>query len=433
MFEEAIRAFADGVARNSQSTVHTKPEERLTDPVRELLHACGEVWSREVNSHPQVRAEGIGWPDLGLTVSNLLCGYIELKAPDSSARPEDFSKQSQNGKQWERYQRLPNLIYTNGSEWSLYHAGTRATRVRIADDIRDGPGALNHDKLRELARLLREFLSWEPVAPDTASGLAQFLAPITRFLRDEVRDALSCGSQPLRRLASEWQGVLFAKADDDQFADAFAQTLTYALLLARFEGAVNVRREFAVGKLRERKHDLLATALDLLESARDELSMPFDLLERAIGVANAPSLLRDPQMSLLPLPPVDNDPWLYFYENFSLPMTPIFAGTVASTTPLSRSCGPRSGLRNSCCGTGSSSRTASPTAAWSYSILPAAPAPIRWLSSRRRRRWRALATARALSPRSCAISPRGSTPSRSSSGRIQWRNCGSLSGCTRRT
>ena len=42
----------------------------------------------------------------------------------------------------------------------------------------------------------------------------------------------------------------------------------------------------------------------MLETVRPDLSMPIDLLERAIGVVDAAAL------------PADEDPWLYFYEDF---------------------------------------------------------------------------------------------------------------------
>lgn len=315
-----IRDFADAVAADAKSFVATKPEDVLYDPVRAMLKACGELWSLDADSRQQVKAEGIGWPDLGVTTRSLLCGHIELKEPDVSARPESYAASSQNGQQWKRYKALPNLIYTNGSEWSLYHAGKRTHRVRIADEIRDGSNTVVLDRVPALRRLLYEFLNWEPIAPKNARGLAEFLAPLARFLRDEVSDALEGGNPHLQQIATDWRRNLFPEADDQHFADSFTQTLTYALLLARFEGAVNVRRAFAVETLRDTEHDLLATALDLLETARGELSMPFELLERAIGVVNAPELLRDPQLALLPgaanASTSDDDPWLYFYEDF---------------------------------------------------------------------------------------------------------------------
>ena len=170
--------------------------------------------------------------------------------------------------QWQRFQALPNLIYTDGSEWSLYRNGKLVgARVRVADDVsEEGASGLAVAALPKLVALLRDFLMHEPVTPNTARGLAEFLAPLARLLRNEVSDALDREGSAVRKIADEWRGVLFADADAAQFADAYAQTVTYALLLARLEGAQNLRQAFAVDALRESQHDLLATALDLLEN-----------------------------------------------------------------------------------------------------------------------------------------------------------------------
>ena len=134
-FREAVEAFADAVARRFATPVDAQPEAQLTEPVGALLAAGGETAGREVRWNPQSRAGGgIGWPDIGVTVNDLLCGYVELKAPGTGARPEHFT--GRNREQWKRYRALPNLIYTDGAEWSLYRKGERAARVRIADDVR---------------------------------------------------------------------------------------------------------------------------------------------------------------------------------------------------------------------------------------------------------------------------------------------------------
>ena len=305
-FREAVEAFAGAVAQRFAAPVDAQPEAQLTEPVGTLLAACGEMMEREVRWQPQPRAGGgVGWPDLGVTVNDLLCGYVELKAPDVDARPERFG--GQNREQWKRYRALPNLIYTNGTEWSLYRKGKReGDRVRIADDVRDGVRSLDRANLPKLDALLRNFFHWQPSVPKTPEALAAFLAPLARFLRDEVRDALGRENAPLKQLASEWQGLLFAEADDDQFADAYAQTLTYALLLAHFEGAESLGRAHATEAL-EREHALLAEVLGLLEarSVRAELALPIDLLERTIGAVSIDALQAD-----------GGDLWLYFYEQF---------------------------------------------------------------------------------------------------------------------
>ena len=252
-----------------------------------------------------MRADDVhGRPDLGVTVKGLLTGHVELKRPGLGARPERFT--GANRAQWLRFKALPNLIYTDGSEWSLYRTGKLVARVRIADDVSEGGArALDHEALAALARLFREFLCWEPVVPGTARGLAEFLAALARILRDEVQQALGCPDSRLRPLANEWSGILFPETDDAQFADAYAQTLTYALLLARFEGAESLRPALASETLQS-EHALLAEALRLLEvpSVREELRMPIELLERAIGAVDAVEIQHE------------GDPWLYFYEDF---------------------------------------------------------------------------------------------------------------------
>ena len=292
----------------------------------------------DVNWRTEVHPDNVaGRPDLGITLNGLLVGHVELKRPGMGARPENFT--GPNRTQWGRFKELPNLIYTDGSEWSLYHSGKLYwKRVRISDDICLGGAALfQQEKLAQFDQLLRSFLTWEPIVPGTAQGLAEFLAPLTRILRDEVRAELGRADSPLRTLATEWGRLLFPGADDDQFADAYAQTLTYALLLARLEGAENLRPAIATEVLRD-EHALLAEALSLMEvpSVREKLLMPVELLERAIAAVDSIKFEQH------------GDHWLYFYENFLGAYDPkLRKDRGVYFTPL-KSCAARCGSLASC-------------------------------------------------------------------------------------
>lgn len=307
-FAAALARFADELAGKFALDVGGQPEEPLKAPVGELLRELGRLTGREVNYRPEVRVEEIGRPDLGVTVGGLLAGYVELKAPGLGARPDRFPAGSANAEQWKRFRALPNLIYTDGQEWSLYRKGKRAATIEIGAALTaDGAKGLNAGAVDALERLLLDFLSWEPITPRNPHELAEFIAPWARMLRDEVERAAAGADSPLRSLAAQWREILFPEADDAQFADAYAQTLTYALLLARFEGADSLQPELAAISLR-RQHALLADALKLLDSkaARDELRTPIDLIERAVAAVDIEALCRaDAQ-----------DPWLYFYEQF---------------------------------------------------------------------------------------------------------------------
>lgn len=303
-FEDLIRQFATACQEKFSNLYGAQPEDQLKPAVGGLLEALGPLVNREIKWRTEVRDHDVGGrPDMGVIVNGLLTGHIELKSPDVGARPENFK--GENGKQFERFKALPNLIYTDGSEWSLYRMGERLGRIRIATDIRDGDSAILSDSLTGFRTLLAEFADWEPITPSNPRRIAEFVAPLSRILRDEVEWALERGNRPLHQLAQEWRRTLFPEADDAQFADSYAQTLTYALLLAQFEGADTLDPYGAIPKL-QGEHALLASALQLLEApqVRDELLMPIALLERVIGAIDGTQL------------EFTSGHWLYFYEDF---------------------------------------------------------------------------------------------------------------------
>ena len=304
-FLQIIGGFADAVTNNFKQPISAQPEDQLKAPVGDLLRDTGSLTDLNVAWRTEVHPDDVdGRPDLGVTVNGLLTGHVELKRPGLGARPEHFT--GHNRSQWEQFKALPNLIYTDGGEWSLYRSGELKLRARIAADVSQGGAkAVDSGTLDTIRELLRDFLYWEPIVPGTAEGLARFLAPLARVLRDDVKAALAREASSLRALASEWTGLLFPEGDDAQFADAYAQTVTYALLLARFEGAESLRPAIAVDVL-QREHGLLAEALQLLEApaVREELRMPIELLERAIQAVDSAKLGQSA------------DPWLYFYEQF---------------------------------------------------------------------------------------------------------------------
>ena len=175
-FAEVVGHFADEVAHNFSLPVSAQPEDQLKSPVGDLLRAFGEMTSRVVDWRTEVHPDDFdGRPDIGVVTDGLLNGHVELKAPGVGARAEGFK--GRNRQQWERFKSLPNLIYTDGSEWSLYRSGQLQTRTRIASDVSvGGTKTLIQKALGEHQGLLLDFLLWKPVVPGTAQGVAEFLA-----------------------------------------------------------------------------------------------------------------------------------------------------------------------------------------------------------------------------------------------------------------
>lgn len=126
----------------------------------------------------------------------------------------------------------------------MYRSGELVGRVvRLSGDVAaDGKKAATARDALAVERLLRDFLSWQPTLPTDCNGkidlkaFAALLAPLCRMLRDDVTEALKDEKSPLVQLAKDWRQLLFPDAPDEQFADAYAQTVTFALLLGRSEG-----------------------------------------------------------------------------------------------------------------------------------------------------------------------------------------------------
>lgn len=306
-FVSVLKALAKDVTAKFALPASFSPEDQLKPTVASILDAGGPALSLAVNTTTEMQVdEFAGHPDIGVFVDSLLAGYIELKAPGKGARPEKFK--GRDKKQWEKFKDLPNLMYTDGNQWALYRHGERIGKVmQFGGDITsDGSKAIDSSGASALLDLLDVFLRWQPIVPSTPQALAEMIAPIARLLRSGVLTALEDPHSNLSTLAVDWRKYLFPDADSNQFADAYAQTLTYALLLAKFSGGSNVSILEAVKAIRP-GHRLLADALRILgdDAAIEEINVPITLLERVIANVNSEALNKE-----------GGDPWLYFYEYF---------------------------------------------------------------------------------------------------------------------
>ncbi len=289
-----------------------EPEDQLRGPFENYIAAWANSLKQQIVCTGETPLPGrLGRPDYAVHVNKLLTGYVELKAPGVGANPAQFK--GHNLDQWKRFSAIPNILYTDGNEWALYRFGEIVDKlVRLSGNVAlNGKKAVSAEDASAVGRLLRNFISWEPIIPTDRNGkidlkeFAALLAPLCRMLRDDVTDALKHSTSPLIQLARDWRQLLFPDAPDEQFADAYAQTVAFALLLGRSEGADPLTLDRAEAALAA-QHNLLSRALQVLTdpSARAEMTASLDLLLRIIAVI-PPATLSGPE-----------DPWLYFYEDF---------------------------------------------------------------------------------------------------------------------
>ena len=308
---DALRTFAAAVAKKNAPELAAGAEEQLRGPFENLLAAVADGLGIDATCTGEAALPNrLGRPDFAVSCGGALAGYVELKAPGVGAEQRRF--RGRNREQFKRFAAIPNLLYGDGNEWALYRGGEHGGRiVRFGGNIvTDGAGAVRERDAERLAALLRDFLGWQPLLPQDARGridlkaFAALLAPLCRLLRDDVAEALGNGAA-LSMLAEDWRQLLFPDATDAQFADAYAQTVTFALLLGRAEGADPLTLATAQEALAAR-HSLLSRALQVLTdpNARAEMSASLALLQRVLAVV--PPALFD----------AVRDPWLYFYEDF---------------------------------------------------------------------------------------------------------------------
>ena len=175
-----------------------------------------------------------------------ITGYIEAKKPETyNLDPIAVSEQLK------RYlATFPNLILTNFYEFRLYQHGQFIDSVTIASPINATqmhitPPASHVD---ELATLLDRYFSFSLPAITDPKSLANALAKRTRFLRDEIitielAEEEMQGKKVLLNFYESFKKLLINNLTINQFADLYAQTLTYGIFAARTRSEGEFNRE----------------------------------------------------------------------------------------------------------------------------------------------------------------------------------------------
>lgn len=309
--KEAVAAFGKSTtAKLSNVAVDGAPEDQLRGPLEVLIAELALVAGFPPAAVGLVGetslAEDRTRPDYAVTMRNALVGFIEVKAPGKGANPKTF-RDKHDKVQWERLKSLPNLIYTDGNSFSLWRDGERAGDiVRLEGDVESSGDELAAPP--SLLALVSDFLGWTPVPPKSPKRLAEISARLCRLLREEVREQLRKGNAGLTDLAQDWRKLLFPEANDESFADGYAQAVTFGLLIAR-------ARDIPLGKgideaanALRKSNSLIGTALRLLTDNDENLKAldtSLGTMARVFDVVNWATLSKG-----------DEDAWLYFYEHF---------------------------------------------------------------------------------------------------------------------
>ncbi|MEA3029796.1 MAG: hypothetical protein QOG13_1121 [Sphingomonadales bacterium] len=305
--KKAVGEF--GASAKAKLNQGGQPEDQLRNPIEQLFAALslengfpkGAVTLVGERSLSEMRTR----PDFAVNVNKALVGFIEVKSPGKGADPRKF-KGKHDKEQWEKLKALPNLLYTDGNDFSLWRDGALEGKiVKLVGDVEVSGAKLAAPD--SLLPLINDFLTWEPIAPKSVPELARVSARLCRFLRDEVVEQLGHDSKPLQQLAEDWRALLFPQANDQQFADGYAQAVTFGLLMAKSRKLSLADGLDKVAKELGKTNTLIGAALRLLteEQEQEVLGPSLKTLTRVLDVVDWDAIAKGKP-----------EAWLYFYEDF---------------------------------------------------------------------------------------------------------------------
>lgn len=292
--EVVISDFGRAVTRKLL-TGHGSREDHLRGPFEKMLAAIAASVGLPVTTIGETRLPDFSLrPDYAVDVAGARVGYVELKKPGHGVPGTWSTPSPHDNKQWEKLQLLPNVLYSDGEQFARYEFGKLRGEVARLTPGLDRAGEKLHAESGAFARVLTDFLLWEPERPRSLNGLVRLTSNLCRLLRDDVTVELErertgrARQQTFSRLAMDWRQVLFPSLTDVQFADQYAQTITFALLLARVEGVSFQGRSIGeIARLLGKKHSLMGRALTVLtDQPEDELSIALTTMIRVLSVVD---------------------------------------------------------------------------------------------------------------------------------------------------
>jgi hypothetical protein len=191
--------------------------------------------------HEPKATGGVGRPDFKITRAARVCGYVEVKTID-----ENLSKVLKSD-QIKRYRTLSdNILLTDYLDfiWIKGDGETERHRLAHSEDLSARKLKLSPQAVEGVRKLMRGFLSTTPArigrGPDLAIALAHRAKLLREFLTEELlRQEKAKSKGRLHALFDVFRKQVFHELATADFADAFAQMLTYGLFLARLNAGAN--------------------------------------------------------------------------------------------------------------------------------------------------------------------------------------------------
>ena len=279
---------------------------------RPALHALFESIDPALTVINEPKKSEGGMPDFLFNRGDVPFGWAEAKDIDKDViRLKGYSIE-----QRKRYERAyPNLIYTNGVDFEFVRDGESVHFVSIADflmGLQPRP-----ERFEELERHLKLFAEQKPISIRSAAKLAEMMAAKAEIIKEELEIALADDPEFRSGLGVQFKSFkanLLPALTPDEFADLYAETITYGMFAARFHDT-----DLNTFSRQEAMEDLPASNPFLKglfqyiagPSLPKRLEYIVDDLVQVMRASDPHSLFRDFGKFT-----ARNDPFVHFYEDF---------------------------------------------------------------------------------------------------------------------
>jgi hypothetical protein len=259
------------------------------------------------------KSEG-GMPDFLFQRGDIPFGWAEAKDIDKDViKLKGYSKEQRR-----RYEAAyPNLIYTNGVDFEFIREGEPVHFVSIASFLGQLGGLQPlPDRFDELERQLKLFAEQKPISIRSAAKLADMMAAKAAIIKDELEIALADDPEFRSGLGGQYKAFkanLLPNLSPDEFADLYAETITYGMFAARFHDTDlgTFSRQEAMEDLPASNPFLKGLFRYIAGDLPRRLEYVVDDLVQVMRASDPHSLFRDFGKFT-----ARNDPFVHFYEDF---------------------------------------------------------------------------------------------------------------------
>src|SRR5665647_787594 len=287
----------------------------LRTPLENFIRALNSDFDL---THEAKRIKKLGAPDFTAFRSSINIGYIEAKDLGKNLDEEIV------GDQLKRYREsIDNIILTDYRRFILIRGSQTIFDQSLFSltDLRNPKSRINDGKIDEFLQLVDTFFGYSQPTIKSAKVLAEELAKKTKLLKDlateqleedllKVQSGLSPSSlydfyETLNELIQDISAV--------DCADAYAQTITYGLFLAKINEEGSLDRETAASHI-PRNIKIIRKIFSSIagDALPANVSWIVDALIDILNAAEVDQILSEIDFR----GKKDRDPFTFFYEDF---------------------------------------------------------------------------------------------------------------------